>query len=119
MVPDILHKIGIRSASQDGVYKALTTLEGLASWWTTMACGEADRVGGVIQLRFNAGGFDMDIVDLEDSRYVLWRVVDGPEEWFSISDRKGTGRSSFSTIRAGGRSMSSCITAARNGPSSC
>jgi hypothetical protein len=80
-MPDILHKIGIRSSSQKDVYKALTTLEGLSAWWTTTTYGEANEVGGVIQFRFNAGGFDMDVVDLEGDSYVLWRVVDGPEEW--------------------------------------
>jgi len=80
-MPDILHKIGIKSSSQHDVYKALTTLEGLSGWWTTTIYGEAEKVGGVIQFRFNAGGFDMDVVDLEDDKYVLWRVIDGPEEW--------------------------------------
>ncbi len=30
---DILHRVGIKS-SLDEVYKALTTREGLAGWWT-------------------------------------------------------------------------------------
>jgi uncharacterized protein YndB with AHSA1/START domain len=30
---DILHRVGIKS-SPDAVYRALTTLDGLAGWWT-------------------------------------------------------------------------------------
>ena len=30
---DILHRVGIKSSSNE-VYKALATREGLASWWT-------------------------------------------------------------------------------------
>ena len=31
---DILHEVGIKSSSLDAAYKALTTLDGLAGWWT-------------------------------------------------------------------------------------
>ena len=48
-MPDILHKVGIKSSSLDDVYKALTTLEGLCGWWTTDTQGDS-KVGGVIVL---------------------------------------------------------------------
>src|SRR5580692_2794630 len=54
---DILHKVGIKSSSPKDVYKALTTLEDLSAWWTTTTQGES-KVGGVLQFRFGAGGFD-------------------------------------------------------------
>ena len=79
-MPDILHKVGIKSSSLDDVYKALTTLEGLSAWWTTDTRGES-KVGGVLQFRFGAGGFDMKVLELHPARRVLWQVVDGPEEW--------------------------------------
>ncbi len=31
-MPDILHKVGIKSSSVNDVYKALATIEGLAGW---------------------------------------------------------------------------------------
>ncbi|GAA0579707.1 hypothetical protein GCM10009546_47700 [Actinomadura livida] len=34
---DILHRIGIEGATPDEVYQALTTVEGLAGWWTAAA----------------------------------------------------------------------------------
>jgi hypothetical protein len=55
---DILHKVGIKSSSQDDAYKALTTLDGLSGWWTNTTLGEG-KIGGVLQFRFGAGGIDM------------------------------------------------------------
>jgi uncharacterized protein YndB with AHSA1/START domain len=79
-MPDILHKVGIKSPSPNDVYKALTTIEGLSAWWTTTMQGE-NKVGGVLQFRFGAGGFDMKVLELDPARRVLWQVVEGPEEW--------------------------------------
>jgi len=79
-MPDILHKVGIKSSSPDNVYKALTTVEGLSGWWTSDTRGDS-KVGGVLQFRFGDGGFDMKVVELQPGSRVLWQVVDGPEEW--------------------------------------
>ena len=78
---DILHRIGVESSSPEKVYAALTTVEGLAGWWTDDTKGDADEVGGVVAFRFPVGGFDMEVVDLRPAERVTWRVVDGPEEW--------------------------------------
>jgi len=77
---DILHKVGIKSSSQNDVYKALTTVEGLAGWWTNNTRGES-KVGGVLQFRFHAGGIDMRVLELHPGKRVLWQVIDGPTEW--------------------------------------
>jgi uncharacterized protein YndB with AHSA1/START domain len=80
-LPDILHKVGIRSSSPKDAYKALTTLEGLSGWWTGDTQGES-KVGGVIRFRFgDHGGFDMKVTALDPARRVLWDVLDGPGEW--------------------------------------
>ena len=76
---DILHRIGI-TASRDDVYKTLTTIDGLAAWWTEDTSGD-DKVGGVIKFRFIPGGFDMLVLDNQPGELVRWEVVDGPEEW--------------------------------------
>jgi len=81
---DILHRVGIKS-SLDEVYKALTTREGLAAWWTHDTQGES-KVGGGLKFRFSAdgseiGGFDMKILELQPAKRVLWQVVDGPVDW--------------------------------------
>jgi uncharacterized protein YndB with AHSA1/START domain len=79
-MPDILHKVGIKSSSPDNVYKALTTVEGLSRWWTSDTEGE-NKVGGVLKFRFGNGGFDMKVLELKPGNRVAWQVVDGPEEW--------------------------------------
>jgi hypothetical protein len=58
---DILHRVGIKSSSLGDAYKALTTLDGLSGWWTNNTQGE-DKVGGVLQFRFGAGGIDMKVL---------------------------------------------------------
>ena len=77
---DILHRVGIRS-SVHAVYRALATRDGLAGWWTRDTRGEGGEVGGTLQFRFGAGGFDMKVLELEPGRRVRWQVVDGPAEW--------------------------------------
>jgi uncharacterized protein YndB with AHSA1/START domain len=79
-MPDILHKVGITSSPPNDAYGALTTIEGLARWWTTDTSGES-KVGGTIQFRFGNGGFDMKVLELQPNKRVLWQVADGPEEW--------------------------------------
>jgi uncharacterized protein YndB with AHSA1/START domain len=81
---DILHKVGIKSSSPAAVYKALTTRDGLAGWWTIDTQGEGE-VGGVLLFRFSGGGFDMKVLALDPDRRVLWQVIDGPEEWIGTT----------------------------------
>ncbi|MFE6234710.1 SRPBCC domain-containing protein [Cellulosimicrobium sp. NPDC057862] len=78
---DILHRVGVEGVAPEAVYRALTTVDGLAGWWTEDATGNED-VGEVLAFRFPPiGGFDMEVVELRPSERVVWRVVDGPEEW--------------------------------------
>ncbi|MGZ5238106.1 MAG: SRPBCC family protein [Caldimonas sp.] len=81
---DILHKVGIRASSEE-VYRALTTREGLAGWWTKNTKGEGE-VGSVIDFRFSAGGAEIGgcevkVLELAPARQVLWQVISGPAEW--------------------------------------
>lgn len=82
---DIVHRIGIK-APQSKVYAALTTIEGLAGWWTQDTSGRSEP-GGHIAFRFHTeagdeiGGFGMDVLELTADRKVMWRVKDGPPEW--------------------------------------
>ena len=76
---DILHKVGVK-AEPDEVYAALATRKGLAGWWTTDTHGES-AVDEVLQFRFEQGGADMQVVELQPDKRVAWRVVGGPDEW--------------------------------------
>jgi uncharacterized protein YndB with AHSA1/START domain len=82
---DILHRIGIQTSSPEKVYDALTTVDGLAAWWTEGTTGSGDA-GGILQFRFPpVGGFDMEVLKTQPSERVIWRVVDGPEEWIGTT----------------------------------
>ena len=78
---DILHRIGVQTPTPEKVYAALTTVDDLAGWWTEDTKGSAE-VGGVLAFRFPpVGGFDMEVIESKPAERVVWRVVDGPEEW--------------------------------------
>ena len=81
---DIHHRVGVRSASPDDVYDALTTINGLAGWWTTDTTGDP-ALGGTIAFRFPQGGFDMEVVELVPGEAVRWHVTDGPPEWIGTT----------------------------------
>ncbi|MET8103010.1 SRPBCC domain-containing protein [Streptomyces sp. NPDC005236] len=79
---DILHRVGT-TAARETVYQALTTVDGLAAWWTTDTEGTGDDV---LQFRFgDVGGFDMKVLELQPDTRVRWEVVDGPEEWIGTT----------------------------------
>jgi uncharacterized protein YndB with AHSA1/START domain len=84
---DILHRIGIESSSPEQAYKALTSRDGLAAWWTNDTQG-ASRVGDTIRFRFGErGGFEMKVLELAPAQRVLWEVVSGPAEWIGTRVR--------------------------------
>ncbi|RZI87217.1 MAG: SRPBCC domain-containing protein [Microbacterium sp.] len=77
---DILHRIGVEHGTTDSVYEALTTIDGLAGWWTTDTTGDPGP-DGVIAFRFVPGGFDMAVRELVPGKLVRWEVLEGPAEW--------------------------------------
>jgi uncharacterized protein YndB with AHSA1/START domain len=84
-MPDIIHRIGIHSSAEQ-VYKALSTIKGLAHWWTEETSGE-ERIGGKIEFTFRAetgdikGKMVMEVLELNPGKAVKWRCIDGPDEW--------------------------------------
>ena len=82
---DIIHRIGIKSSALQ-VYKALSTIEGLAHWWTEEVEGN-EGIGGKIEFTFRSetgdikGKMVMEVQQLNPQKDVRWRCVDGPAEW--------------------------------------
>ncbi len=85
-MPDILHRVAIKSASSHKVYEALSTIDGLSRWWTSTTEGES-KLGGIIKFRFANGGFDMKVLELVPDKRVVWQVVDGPKDWVGTKIR--------------------------------
>jgi uncharacterized protein YndB with AHSA1/START domain len=96
---DIIHRIGIKSSAAQ-VYKALSTIKGLAHWWTEEVEGD-EKIGGKIAFTFRTetgdikGKMIMQVTELNADKSVRWRCVDGPAEWigtditFDLSQQDG------------------------------
>jgi uncharacterized protein YndB with AHSA1/START domain len=82
---DIIHRVGI-VAPVSKVYEALSTVKGVAGWWTTDTSGSS-AVGGTVTARFlspagkEIGKMSMEVIALDPDKKVHWRVTAGPEEW--------------------------------------
>ena len=76
----INHRIGIKGSATK-VFQALTTNQGLKSWWTNDVTG-AGEVGTVIEFRFNGGGPDFKVTELAPNKLVRWQHSGSvPEAW--------------------------------------
>ena len=68
-----------------GLPYAPITIPAGASFKDMVALKGKSDIGGVVQFRFGAGGFDMKVLELDPAKRVLWEVVDGPEEWIGTN----------------------------------
>lgn len=78
---DMLHRITI-GASPESVFDAITTVEGLRTWWAEDSAAEP-RVGSEAVFRFVGGQvvFRMRIDSLDRPNKVRWTCVGDREEW--------------------------------------
>ena len=82
---DIIHRIGIKAPPAQ-VYKALSTLDGLAHWWTEEVIGD-EHIKGKIEFTFRSvtgelkGKMVMEVQELNPLKEVRWQCIDGPAEW--------------------------------------
>jgi uncharacterized protein YndB with AHSA1/START domain len=82
---DIIHRIGI-TAPASAVYTALTTIDGLANWWTEETLGGSGP-GGTIEFIFRSkngelkGKMVMEVRELTPPSVVRWHCTQGPAEW--------------------------------------
>jgi uncharacterized protein YndB with AHSA1/START domain len=96
---NIVHRIGIKAPAAQ-VYKAITTIDGLAKWWTEETQGDG-KVGSKIDFTFRSpkgefmGKFVMQVTELNDQKEVRWRCQEGPPDWigtditFQLSEQDG------------------------------
>ncbi len=82
---DIIHRVGIK-APISKVYAAVSTVEGVAGWWTKQTTG-VSKPGDTIDARFlspsgeEIGAMTMEVLALEPDKKVHWRFKKGPAEW--------------------------------------
>ena len=80
----IRHRVGI-DAPKEQVVRALDTIEGLRTWWTTETTGDT-AVGGKVVFTFGGPkrGVTMEVLSYQPDG-VVWRVVEGPDEWIDTT----------------------------------
>jgi uncharacterized protein YndB with AHSA1/START domain len=82
---DIIHRTSIK-APLAKVYAALSTVEGVAGWWTKETSGES-KSGGTVQVVFRStagdevGKMKFEVVKLAPNEGVHWHFTSGPAEW--------------------------------------
>ena len=63
------------------VFRAITSIEGLQTWWTTGASGET-QVGGTITFPFaDEAMCVMNVHSKENNKTLAWKCVEGPDDW--------------------------------------
>ncbi|MCO6438452.1 MAG: SRPBCC domain-containing protein [Phycisphaerae bacterium] len=79
-MPHIRHLLTI-DAPPEVVFRAVTTHEGLAGWWTRENVAEA-RVGAILEFKFGDHYHNkMRLTRLEADRRVEWECLQGDKEW--------------------------------------
>lgn len=96
-MPNIRQEL-IIAAPARRIYRALTTRQGLAGWWTPDVSGDPNP-GGVVRFTFGGGYFkEMKVVEQAPDSRVCWDCLTGAEEWV------GT-RISFDLLAGGEREL--------------
>lgn len=81
----ITHRIGIKAPATQ-VFQALSTLTGLAGWWTEEVSG-TPAVGGDLEFTFRTqsgdllGRMSMEVREQSCPHTVRWHCIAGPEDW--------------------------------------
>jgi uncharacterized protein YndB with AHSA1/START domain len=91
---DILHKITI-NAPRDKIYAALTTLDGLSSWWTSTTSGDGAAADSTLEFRFGQHVVKMRVDELQGGKRAVWECTQATPDWigtkvtFDLSEDAG------------------------------
>ena len=68
---------------REKVFKTLTTVDGIANWWTVETNGDA-KEGGTLEFRFkNEFKTILKVTNTVDNEIVNWTCTGGPEDWIN------------------------------------
>ncbi len=90
---DIIHTVRVK-APREKVYEALSTIDGLAAWWTRTTEG-ASAPGETIAFRFGQHVTKVRVEELARGGRVAWRVTESSPDWvgtrmtFDLSEQDG------------------------------
>ncbi len=119
-MPDILHRISI-DAAPERVHELVATTDGVARWWTGRPLDGDSAVGGSFGVYFGDSDKPAAVMQVMSDApdEVVWRVVEGPDEWidtiitFALKDASNGGTTllfSHSDWRRATEFMSGCST---------
>ena len=89
---EIRHNVVIKAAPEK-VYRAITTQEGIASWWCTQTAAKPE-LGFTNVFIFGESRNEMKVTGLSPNKSTEWECVHSIEEWigtrisFDLEDRK-------------------------------
>ena len=90
---DIRHKLVIKVAPEK-VYEAITTQEGLASWWCKQTTAKP-QVGFVNTFTFGSSRNEMKVTGLAPNKRAEWQCINSNDEWvdtnisFDLEEKDG------------------------------
>ncbi len=98
---NIIHRIGIQAPIAK-VHAALSTVAGVAGWWTKETSGES-KLGGAMQVVFRSkAGDEIGKMQFElrksTREEVVWHFTAGPEEWLGTDVSFALSQQGDSTI---------------------
>lgn len=84
---DIAMQVEVAAAPAD-VYRALTSTDGVAGWWTTRN-ETSGAVGKVERFWFPDApmSWDLEVTEARPGEFLSWRCVGGPPEWIGTQVR--------------------------------
>jgi uncharacterized protein YndB with AHSA1/START domain len=83
-MPNIRHQL-IIEAPPEKIYNAITSQEGLASWWTPDVKAKPE-INSVARFPFGPNYFkEMKIVELKPFEWVKWQCIQGAQEWIGTT----------------------------------
>ena len=71
----------IIDASKEEVFKKLTSIDGLRSWWTNQTIGSTE-LNQLIDFRFGEQYFiQMKVIEVVSDKLVKWQCIQADEDW--------------------------------------
>jgi uncharacterized protein YndB with AHSA1/START domain len=80
---EIRHNVAIK-ATPETIYNAITTQEGLESWWAKQSIA-APEVGFVNIFTFGKSRNEMKVSKLTNNKKVEWKCLNSNEEWIDTT----------------------------------
>ncbi|HEX8035173.1 MAG TPA: SRPBCC domain-containing protein [Ktedonobacterales bacterium] len=76
-----IHHVFEIAAPRETVFNALTTADGLSSWWTTSVRADEAAVGALLDITFGPFNPHLRITELDPHTRLTWEGAEGNQAW--------------------------------------